>query len=64
MPDDGRLFASMFQKQQTANDLQKARQAYNATLEKEKHLGLEEAAHDEPALISKALFGDIDVFWN
>ena len=30
---------SMFQKRQTANDLQKARQAYNAILEKEKQLG-------------------------
>ena len=62
--DDGRLFASMFQKQRTANKLQKTRQAYNAILEKEKHLGLEEAADDEPALLSKALFGDIYVFWN
>jgi len=60
--DDGRLFASMFQKQQTANDLKKARQAYNAILEKEIQLGLKEAAHDEPALVSKALCGDIYVF--
>jgi hypothetical protein len=37
--------ASMFQKQQTVNDLNKARGAYNAILEKGK-LGLDEAAHD------------------
>jgi hypothetical protein len=36
-----------------------ARQSYNAILEKEKQLELEEAAHDEPALMSKALFGDL-----
>ena len=36
--------ASMFQKQQTANDLQKARETYNAILEKGKQLGLDEAA--------------------
>ena len=38
----------MFQKQLTVNDLKKARQVYNAVLEKGKQLGLEEAAHDEP----------------
>jgi hypothetical protein len=42
------LLASMFQRQQTANDLQKARETYNAILEKGKQLGLEEAAHAEP----------------
>ena len=31
---------SMFQKQQAANDLQKAREVYNAILEKGKQLGL------------------------
>ena len=33
--------ASMFQKRQTAYDVQKARQAYNAILEKGKQLGLQ-----------------------
>ena len=40
--------ASMFQKQQTVNDLNKARETYDAILEKGKQLGLEEAAHAEP----------------
>ncbi len=39
--------ASMFQKQHTANDLQKAREAYLSILEKGKQLGLQEAAHAE-----------------
>jgi hypothetical protein len=38
----------MFQKQQTANDLQKVREAYLSILEKGKLLGLHEAAHAEP----------------
>ncbi len=38
----------MFQKQQIANDLQKAREVYLSILEKGKHLGLREAAHAEP----------------
>ena len=42
------LLASIFQRQQTANDLQKARVTYHAILEKGKQLGLEEAAHAEP----------------
>ena len=37
--------ASMFQKQQTANYLQKAREAYLSILENGKHLGLPDAAH-------------------
>ena len=40
--------ASMFQKQQTANDLQKAQEAYLSILEKGKQLGLHEEAHAEP----------------
>ena len=40
--------ASMFQKQQTVNDLQKAREEYLSILEKEKQLGLNEEAHAEP----------------
>jgi hypothetical protein len=39
--------ASMFQNQQTANDSQKAREAYDAMLEKGKQLGFEEKAHAE-----------------
>jgi hypothetical protein len=38
----------MFQQQQTANDLNKAREEYSAILEKGKELGLDEAAHAEP----------------
>jgi hypothetical protein len=38
--------ASMFQKQHTAIDLSKAREAYNVLLQKV--LGLDEAAHAEP----------------
>ena len=41
---NGSPWASMFQKQQTAYDLQKARETYNAILEKGKQLGLDEAA--------------------
>jgi hypothetical protein len=37
--------ACMFQKQQTANELKKAGEAYNAILQKGKELGLDEAAH-------------------
>ena len=40
--------SSMFQKQQTANDLNNTREAYNAILEKGKQLRLDEAAHSEP----------------
>ena len=40
--------ASMFQKQQTANDLQNAREAYLSILEKGKQLGMHEEAHAEP----------------
>ena len=40
--------ASMFQKQQTTNDLQKARETYLSILEKGKQLGLHEEAHIEP----------------
>ncbi len=36
--------ASMFQKHQTANDSQKARETYNAILEKGKQFGLDKAA--------------------
>jgi hypothetical protein len=39
--------ASIFQKQQAVNDLNEAREACNAILEKGKQLGLEEAAHTE-----------------
>ena len=35
--------ASMFQEQQTDNDLQQARKTYNAILEKGKQLGFDEA---------------------
>ncbi len=45
--------ASMFETQQTANDLQKARGAYNAILEKGKQLGLDESAHAEPVCRSE-----------
>ena len=38
----------MFQKQQTANDFNKAREAYNAIIEKREQLGLDDAAHSEP----------------
>ncbi len=48
---------SMFQKQQTVNDLQKAREAYlsllEKVLEKGKQLGLNEEAHDEPVCLSE-----------
>ena len=40
--------ASMFQKQQTTNDLQKARATYLSILEKGKQLGLHEEVHIEP----------------
>jgi hypothetical protein len=40
--------ASMFQKQQTPNDLKKTREAYNAMFESWKLSGLDEAAHAEP----------------
>jgi hypothetical protein len=40
--------ASMFQKHQTANDLQKATEAYLSILEKGKQLGLHGEAHAEP----------------
>ena len=40
--------ASMFQKQQTANKLQKAREAHLSILEKGKQLGLHEEAYAEP----------------
>ncbi len=39
---------SMFAKQQTVSDLNKARVAYNAHLQKGKEMGLEEAAETEP----------------
>jgi hypothetical protein len=45
--------AFMFQKQQTVNDLNKAREAYNAILEKGKQLELDDAAHSEPVLRSE-----------
>jgi hypothetical protein len=43
----------MFQKQQTTNDLQKARETYNAILENGKQLGFDEAAHAEPVCRSE-----------
>ena len=39
---------SMFQKQQTASDLQKVREVNNTILEEGKQLGLEETSHAEP----------------
>ena len=45
--------ASLFETQQTVNDLQKARGAYNAILEKGKQLGLDESAHTEPVYRSE-----------
>ena len=43
----------MFQKEQTFNELNKAREAYNAILEKGKQLGLDEAVDSEPVLRSE-----------
>ena len=45
--------ASMFQKQQTVNDLKKAREVYLSILEKGKQLGLNEEAHAEPVCLSE-----------
>ena len=42
--DDDNSLASMFAKQQEACDLNKAREEYNAQLQKGKEIGLEEAA--------------------
>ena len=39
---------SMFQKKQTASDLQKVQEVNNTILEEGKQLGLEEASHAEP----------------
>ena len=39
--------ASMFQKQQTINDLNIARESYNTPFQKGKELGLDEAVYDE-----------------
>ncbi len=44
---------SMFQKQQTFNDLQKVREVNNTVLEEGKQLGLEETTHIEPVLRSE-----------
>ena len=41
-------WASMFQKQQTDNDLQQARKMYNAILQKGKQFGMDETAHADP----------------
>ena len=38
----------MFQKKQTASDLQKVQEVNNTILEEGKQLGLEEASHAEP----------------
>ena len=40
--------ASMFQNQQTVNDLKKAREVYLSILEQGKQLGLNEEAHAGP----------------
>ena len=45
--------ASMFQKQQTVNDLKKAREVYLSILEKGKQLGLNEEAHAGPVCLSE-----------
>ena len=44
---------SMFQKQQTTNDLQKARETHNTILEKGKQLGLDETTHADPVFRSE-----------
>ena len=59
--------SSMFQKQQTVNDLQKTRESYTAILEKGKQLGLDEAAHAEPGArhgIAEAHGRELIIEWN
>jgi len=52
--------ASMFAKQQAASDLNKAREEYNAQLQKGKEIGLEEAAQAEPVRRSEKDTLDIE----
>ena len=51
----------MFAKQQAASDLNKARDTYNAQLQKGREMGLEEAAQEEPVRRSEKDTHDIGV---
>ena len=58
MTNDNPL-ASMFAKQQAVSALNKARDAYNAELQKGKEIGLDEAAQTEPVRRSEMHRHDI-----